>query len=151
MPLAGPWLPNLTQTFSGSKCSWLVGWREYIWQTTASCPIDEQITPPIMPRNTAQLWTWLVYQWACFVIRVATETIIFAAPFFLLLCSFIFFPLWNGYFFLIVEENINPYWLIRPIQNDAENLNIMTETLAHGYSSESTRELSNENQYDGVF
>ena len=37
-----------------------------------------------------------------------------------------------------------------PIQNDAKNLR-MTETLVHGYSSESTQqELSNEYQYDRI-
>ena len=47
----------------------------------------------------------------------------------------------------------NPYtagWLIWPIQNDAKTSKI-TETLANGYSSESTRqELSNEYQHDKV-
>ena len=36
-------------------------------------------------------------------------------------------------------------------QNDAKNLKKMTETLTHGYSSESTQgELSNEYQHDMV-
>ena len=44
------------------------------------------------------------------------------------------------------------WWLIRSIQNDAENLTeALTKTLAHGCSSESTLwELSNEYQHDSV-
>ena len=43
------------------------------------------------------------------------------------------------------------WWLIWPIHNDAKNLKRMTETLAYGYSSDSTqRELSNEYQHDRV-
>ena len=39
------------------------------------------------------------------------------------------------------------WWLICIIQNDANNLSNMTETLTCGYSSDSTqRELSNEHQ-----
>ena len=39
----------------------------------------------------------------------------------------------------------------RPIKNDAKNLRKINETMAHGYSSESTRwDLSNEYQHDRV-
>ena len=42
------------------------------------------------------------------------------------------------------------WWLILPIQNDAKKLK-MTETLARGYSSESTQwEHFNENQHDSA-
>ena len=43
------------------------------------------------------------------------------------------------------------WWLIWPIQNDAKNLKKIIETLADGYSSDSTqRELSSEYQHDRV-
>ena len=42
------------------------------------------------------------------------------------------------YYYAYYYANLCLYWLIWPIQNDAKTPK-MTETLAHGYSSESTQ------------